>query len=190
MHIFFKKTAAIAIAAGAGSLTAGCGGHGPNTYLMAKDAVVAKLEGAEREFSFSGRDKRIIRSLRRSGDMVRVKLTYTTGSLGSVTCEARVEAVDEDWSHIDAVCPTSGSASDNLQGEIHEMQIEEFVEAVLYDKPVDASMVLKRTSAVAIDNIGDVIQEEQEAASAAFEEANQSSSSWASEDGAGSDWGN
>lgn len=184
-----KKIARIVLITGAASLTAACGGHGPNTYLMAKDAVAAKLEGAEREFTFDGRDKRIIRSVRRSGDMVRVKLTYTTGSLGSVTCEARVEAVDEDWSHVDAVCPTSGSASDNLQGEINEMQIEEFVEAVLYDKPVDASMVLKRTSAVAIDNIGEVINEAEQKARETTYASAPSDTGW-TEDGSGSDWGN
>ena len=157
---------------------------------MPKDAVVAKLTGAEREYSFGGKDKRIVKATSRSGDTIKVKLTYTTGPLGTANCEARVEAIDEEWSRVTPVCPAGSSAGDKLQAEINEMQVDEWVLAVLYNREVDSAMVLKRTSAVAIDNIGELSKEaaaEIEKAESAY--ADQASAAdWGSE--GGSDWGN
>ena len=175
------------LAAATFALTA-CGGHGPNSYLMEKDAVVAKLTGAEREFSFGGKDKRVIRATSRNGDTVKVRVTYTTGPLGSAMCEAQVEAIDEEWTRVTPVCPKTDSAADNMQAEINEMQVDEWVLAVLYNREVDSAMVLKRTSAVAIDNIGELSRE------AAAEIENGATATAYVDEGwegeGGGDWGN
>ena len=190
MRIITKRTGAAAIIIATASMTAGCGGHGPNSYLMPKDAVVAKLEGAEREFLFADRDERTVRAIRRSGDTLKVQINYANSSVSSQTCEARVEAIDEEWSRVTPVCPEGENATDNLQSELNEMQIDEFVIAVLYDKPIDASMVFKRTSAVAIDNIGDITKEIHEEVQASENQTARAAAGWDSGDASGSDWGN
>ena len=194
MRRFSKTIATLAVSAATLAL-AGCGGHGPNTYLMSKDDVVAKLTGAEREYDFGGKDKRIVKAISRSGDNLKVKVTYTTGALGSVMCEAQIEAIDEEWTRVTPVCPKSTSAADNLQAEVYEMQVDEWVLAVLYNREVDTAMVLKRTSAIVIDNFGDVAEEAGDEIQAAAEEqeratlaAEMDSGGW--EDSGGSDWGN
>lgn len=182
-----SNIAAKALLAGTTLALAACGGHGPNSYLMAKDAVVAKLTGAEREFSIGGADKRTIRAVSRNGDTIKVRVSYASGSIGSALCEARVEAINEEWSRVTPVCPKSDSATEIMQAEIDEMQVDEWVLAVLYNREVDSAMVLKRTSAVAIDNINDISKE----AAAQLEQAPPASGytedGWASSD---SDWGN
>ncbi len=189
MRIITKKVAATAIIMATASMTAGCGGHGPDSYLMPKDAVVAKLEGAEREFLFADRDERTVRVIRRSGDTLKVQVNYANNSVASQTCEARVEAIDEEWSRVTPVCPEGENATDNLQSELNEMQVDEFVIAVLYNKPIDASMVFKRTSAVAIDNIGDITKEIHEEVQASENGTTRPAAGWAGDDGSGSDWG-
>lgn len=187
MRRFQKTAGGLAIAAATLSLAA-CGGHGPNSYLMPKDAVVAKLDGAEREFTFAGSDKRTIRATGRSGDTIKVRVTYNTGSLGSRLCEAQIEAIDEEWTRVTPVCPKSDSATENMQAEIDQMQVDEWVLAVLYNREVDSAMVFKRTSAVAIDNIGEISKE-----AAAELENGPTVTAYADDgwdSGDGSDWGN
>ena len=186
MRRFLKTGAALSIA-GATLALAACGGHGPNSYLMPKDALLAKLTGAEREYSLGGRDKRTIRATSRSGDTINVRLTYSAGSLGTANCKVRVEAIDEKWTRATPECPTSSSATERTQHEIDQMQIDEFVLAVLYDRDVDTSMVLKRTSAVVIDNFGDVTKEVGDEMQALAPEVPTSDSGWA--ESSDSDWG-
>lgn len=183
--------AKFAIAAATAALLTGCGGHGPNTYLMPKDAVVAKLTGAEREYSFfGGKDKRIVTATSTQGDVVKVRVNHTTGARGIKTCEAQVEAINEEWTRVTPVCPKGSNAEAQTNAELVEMEIDEFVIAVLYDREVDSDMVFKRTSAVIIDNVGELTAEaEREAkeAQAAYREA-QVRDSFAT-DTETSDWG-
>lgn len=190
MRRFSNSLATFSLCVGTLALGA-CGGHGPNTYLMPKEAVAAKLDGASREYAFGGKDKRTISAVRRSGDTIKVRVKYNTGSLGTSMCEAQVEAIDEDWTRVTPVCPKSSDAAENLQAEINEMQVDEFVLAVLYDREVDSSMVLKRTSAVAIDNIGKIANQTIEEDLAEYQGPTSSepvAGDWGSE--GGSDWGN
>lgn len=182
-----SNIAAKALLAGTTLALAACGGHGPNSYLMPKDALLAKLTGAEREYSLGGRDKRTIRSTSRNGDTINVRLTYAAGSMGTANCKVRVEAIDEKWTRATPECPTSSSATERTQHEIDQMQVDEFVLAVLYDREVDSSMVLKRTSAVVLDNFGDVTKEVGDEMQALAPEVPSSDSGWA--DSSDSDWG-
>ncbi|WP_299193038.1 hypothetical protein [uncultured Erythrobacter sp.] len=185
MTIFTKRTAATALLIGAASITTACGGHGPNSYLMPKDAVIAKLADAEREFDYIGSQKRTIRSIAVNGDKVRVRLTSSTNGMKPANCNALVEAIDDEWTRVTPDCTDRSGAIDETVAQINEMQIDEFVIAVLYDRPVDADMVLRRTSAVAIDNLDEMSREARAASDAATNGS--SSGSWGSEDG--NDWG-
>ena len=189
MGIHTSRKAAFAFAIGAAAMTSACGGHGPNTYLMPKDAVIAKLTGAEREFDYIGSQKRTIRSVAVNGDAVRVRLTSNSGGMKPANCSAFVEAIDDEWTRVTPDCTDRVSAMDETVAQINEMQIDEFVIAVLYDKPIDADMVLRRTSAVAIDNLDEMSREARASADAAtYDSYSGSSGDWGSE--SGSDWGN
>ncbi len=188
MTFYSKKTAASAMIAAAGAMLAGCGGQGPNTYLMPKNAVKAKLTGAEREYSYIGGQHRDVSAISWNGDTLRVRVGGA--NMRSMTCSAVVEAVDEDWTRVIPDCPNGRNAEQQVESEIAAMQVDEFVIAVLYDKPVDESMVAKRTSAVVIDNIDEITREvHEEVEAAANAQPSYSSSDWASEDGSSSDWG-
>ena len=186
MRRFSKTFAVMSVAAVTLSLSA-CGRHGPNSYLMPKEAVAAKLTGAEREFDFIGGQTRKITSIARNGDTIRVLLSSSQGGMDSAYCSAIVEAINDDWTRVTPDCTDKNSAIDETIAQINEMQIDEFVIAVLYDKPVDASMVAKRTSAVAIDNIGAMQRQVDDEISQATDAY--ASDGWAN-GGGGSDWGN
>lgn len=193
MFVKTKKFASLALLVCASSLTVACGGHGPNSYLMPKDAVVAKLSAAERTFSYGGSDSRKIEATGVNGDTVRLRLTANGGDMPTTICEARVEAIDEEWTRVTPVCEESDSAVENTVMEILEMHVDEFVIAVLYDREIDESMVLKRTSAVAIDNIGEIGREARELSEEMEREGgnrqySQDGSDWGDNSG-GAGWG-
>ena len=177
--------AAKVMLAGSMLALAACGGHGPNSYLMPKDALVAKLIGAEREFTVGGSDKRTIRSISRNGDNINVRVSYGTSSR---SCKVRVEAIDEKWTRATPECTTSGGATERFEAELDQMQVDEFVLAVLYDREIDSSMVLKRTSAVMIDNLGDVTEEVANEMENMAPDVPVSDTGWA--EAGESDWGN
>lgn len=170
-------------------MLAACGGHGPNSYLMPKDAVASKLTGAEREFNFLGSQKRTIKSVARNGDTIRIRLSSGNGGMQSAYCSAIVEAIDDDWTRVTPDCTDKNSAIEETVAQINEMQVDEFVIAVLYDKPIDEAMVKKRTSAVAIDNLGAMGKEVRAEVDKAAADAAYYNDSWA-DSGSGSDWGN
>ena len=189
MTIFTKRTGAIALAIGAASLTAACGGHGPNSYLMPKDAVVAKLTNAEREFEYIGGQKRTIRATSVRGDTIRVSLSSAGSGMRSAQCEAIVEAINDDWTRVTPSCKDEDDAFEETLAQVNEMQVDEFVIAVLYNKPIDESMVLKRTSAVAIDNMDEMQNEARATArEASKRDYGSSTSGWGSNTNSGSSW--
>lgn len=161
-----------------------CGGHGPNSYLMPKDAVMAKLTGASKEYQIIGNMDRKVSAISWSGD----KLNVNVSGEGSKVhrCKAIVEAIDEEWTRVTPECPEGKNAFEQTESEIARMQVDEFVIAVLYNKAVDASMVNKRISAIAIDNMDDMQKEVGQEMAAASESYD---SGWDS-DLSGGDWGN
>lgn len=193
MNILTKRSAAIALAIGGAALTAACGGHGPNSYLMPKDAVMAKLTDAEREFSLTGNDSRSIEAQRWEGDTLVVR--FTQAGSRSVGCFAHVEAINDDWTRVNPDCGEGSNAKDTAEREIARMQVDEWVIAVLHDKPMDEAMIRKRTLAVAIDHVGEGMREEAEqrrqnrARDRAAAAAVASGTDWGSESPAGGDWG-
>ncbi len=189
MRAVSKKVSSIALVLAGASVTVACGGHGPNSYLMPKDAVVAKLANAEKQFQYGSGDMRAIRATSRSGDIIKVRLPSVNGTGSTRLCEAQVEAIDEEWTRVTPVCSKTDDALENTMSEILEMQVDEFVIAVLYDKPIDSAMVAKRTSAVAIDNIGEISREARAAQEAATDSAYSPSSDWDRAEASGSDWG-
>ena len=187
MRRFSKALAATGLAVGALALGA-CGGHGPNSYLMPKDAVKAKLTGKAKEYRVLNADPRSIVATSWNGDSLNV--TLSGKGVKPTRCKATVEAIDEKWTRVSPSCPEGKTAIEKTESEIARMQVDEFIIAVLYDKPVDESMVAKRISAIALDNMGDMqkqMVDEIDAAAAA------SSSAYADAEwnaNSGSDWGN
>ncbi len=179
----------IAIGVGA-MLTSACGGHGANSYMMPKDAVVAKLTGAKKEFSYGGSSTQSITSVSKSGDTIKVRISSNGGGMTPPVCEARVEAIDEDWTRVTPSCPEAETAIGDTVSEIYEKHVDEFVIAVLYNREIDSAMIRKRMGAVAIDNMGEM-RREVAATAREMEAANTGSrdAGWQS-DNSGSGWGN
>ena len=184
MRRFSKTLATLAVCA-APLMLGACGGHGPNSYLMAADPIKAKLSNAEKSFKNVGGLEFDVRATSWQGDRLQVTVKGPSGK--PTRCEAVVEAIDEEWTRVSPDCSKAGEAK--TEQMLGEMQVDEFIIAVLYDKPMDESMIAKRTSAIVIDTMGDI----QKRAAAEIQEASQSSSyttdEWSGEAG-GSDWGN
>ena len=140
-------------------MTVACGGHGPNSYLMSKDAVMAKLSNAERQYSEIGELQRTVRASGWNGDTLRLRITTTGGAVTPQSCQAFVEAIDEKWTRVTPSCSArqgESAATSNAISEVFAMHVDEFVIAVLHNREVDAGKVLRRTSAIAIDNIDEL----------------------------------
>jgi hypothetical protein len=155
-----RRVSNLAAGAALASMTlflAACGGHGPNTYLMPKDAVMAKLTGATREFQTIGEMDRKVSAISWNGDKLNVTVSGT--GMKPTSCRAIVEAIDAKWTRVTPECPKGMNAFDQTEREIARMQVDEFVIAVLYNRAVDADMVNKRIGAIAIDNIDEMHQE-------------------------------
>ena len=181
MRNFTMKSISMLAIGGAAMLTTGCGGHGPNSYLMPKDAVVEKLTGASKTFSYGGPAQHTIQSVSKNGDTLKVRINISGGTSIPV-CEARVEAIDEEWTRVTPVCPKTDSAIEDTVNEIFEKHVDEFVIAVLHDRKFDSAMMKKRMAAVAIDNMGE-IRSEAKSNARQFEQLSNSSDSGWREDG-------
>lgn len=183
----FSKTLATGVLCAATLSLGGCGGHGPNTYLMAAEPIKAKLSSAEKSFKNVGGLEFDVRATSWQGDRLQVAIKGPSGK--PMRCEAVVEAIDEEWTRVSPDCTKAGE--EKTERMLGEMQVDEFVIAVLYDKPMNDSMIAKRTSAIVIETMGDI----QQRAAAELEEASKASrsSSYTSDDwgdSGGSDWGN
>ncbi len=178
----------MAIAVGA-MLTSACGGHGPNSYLMSKDAVVAKLTGAKKEFSYGGSSTQSITAVSKNGDTIKVRISSNGGGMAPPLCEARVEAIDEEWTRVTPSCPDAETAIGDTVSEIYEKHVDEFVIAVLHNREIDSAMIRKRMGAVAIDNMGDMRREALTTAREMEKASNGSADGWQSGDSSGG-WGN
>ncbi|MHA7818602.1 MAG: hypothetical protein ACX930_03025 [Erythrobacter sp.] len=180
-----KSLAAVALCGATLSLAA-CGGHGPNTYLMAAEPIKAKLTGAEKTFTSVGNVPFDVRATSWQGDRLQVTIKGPSGE--STRCEAVVEAIDEDWTRVSPDC--AKAREHKTETELAEMHVDEFIIAVLYNKPMNDNMIAKRTSAIVIATMDDIqrraANEIDEAAKTS--EASYSSSDWG--DSGGSDWGN
>ena len=185
MTIFTKRTGAFAIAAGAALLTAACGGHGPNSYLMPKEAVAEKLAKGTKSYSM-GAGERVVKATRRQGDVIKVRLSLTNRQDATFNCEARVEAIDDEWTRVTPVCDEGDSAIEATVMEMLEKEVDEFVIAVLYDQPIDHEKLKRRRAAVAIDNMGEMRREALEADQAMREMSSSNQSSWGNN--SGSNW--
>lgn len=149
----FSKQAAAGLTIATLTL-ASCGGHGPNSYLMPADAVKAKLTGASKEYRVLNADPRTIVATSWNGNALNV--TLSGKGVTTTRCKAIIEAIDEKWTRVSPQCPEGKTAIERTESEIARMQVDEWIIAVLYDKPVDESMVGKRISAIALDNLGDM----------------------------------
>lgn len=184
---------ALAIGIGAMMVSA-CGGHGPNTYLMPKEAVMEKLANASKHYTQRMGGRFDIRSGSWSGDRLSVTVTGSGGV--SKRCEAIIEAIDEEWTRVTPKCGDENAedVTDSIEAQINRMKVDEFVIAVLYDKPIDTHSINKRTSAVVIGemgNIQDQAREEMLEAAEASERMSRgaSSSGWgSSSDNSGTGW--
>jgi len=194
MRVHTKSAAAMTLTAMA-TMTAACGGHGANSYLMPKDAVVTKLTGAQKEFSYGGNSTQSITSVSKSGDTIRVRISSNGGGMTPPLCEARVEAIDEEWTRVTPSCTAGETAIDQTIGEIYEKHVDEFVIAVLHNREIDSEMIRKRMGAVAIDNMGEMRREVASLAEEEFAKSDERAASaqrdaqWRSDDADGG-WGN
>jgi len=187
MNTMTKRGLAIALATGAAALTAACGGHGPNSYLMPKEAVAAKLAQGEKTYPNGSTGQRVIRSTSRSGDVIKVRLSVTQDYGTDINCEMHVEAIDEDWTRVTPKCDEGRSAIETTVLEMMEKEVDEFVIAVLHDRPIDHEKIALRRGAVAIDNMGEMRREALEADQAMREaQADNSGNSWGNSNG--SNW--
>ena len=177
-----------ALVLGAASLTAACGGHGPNSYLMPKDAVVEKLSSAQKTYRTIGGNSRTIKATSTRNDTIKVRLAMDNGNGSPQICEAIVEAIDEEWTRVTPSCKDRGNAMGDAISEMYEKEVDEWVIAVLYDTEIDGQKVAQRSAAVAIDNMPEM-QREALDADREFREQ-QARGSFAPDSGsAGSDWG-
>lgn len=187
MRRFHKPAGALAIATATLALAA-CGGHGPNSYLMAKDPLQAKLTNSAKTFQSLTGQNFDVRALSWQGDRLQVSIKGPSGK--ATRCEAVVEAIDEEWTRVSPDCTKAGE--EKTEQMLAEMQVDEFIIAVLYSKEMDNSMIAKRTSAIVLDTMDDIQRRaasDIEEASKAAESAAFNGESWA-ETGDGSDWGN
>lgn len=184
MRRFSKVFSALGLGAATLSLAA-CGGHGPNSYLMAKDPIKAKLTGAEKTFKSPANIPFTVKATSWQGDKLNVSITGPSGS--PTRCQAVVEAIDEEWTRVSPDCAKEDGKTERM---ISEMQVDEFVIAVLYDEPMNNTKIANRTSAIVIETMGDI----QKRVAADLEEASKASeASYSSADFgeySDSDWGN
>lgn len=171
---------------GAASLSlAACGGHGPNSYLMAKEPIKAKLTGAEKTFNSAMNIPFDVKATSWQGDKLNVSITGPSGA--PTRCQAVVEAIDEDWTRVSPDCSKEDGKTERM---ISEMQVDEFVIAVLYDEPMNDTKIANRSSAIVIETMGDI---QKRVAADLNEAAKASESSYSSSDFgeySDSDWGN
>ena len=184
MRRFSKLLAGAALGVATLSLAA-CGGHGPNSYLMAKDPIKTKLTGAEKTFKSPANIPFTVKATSWQGDKLNVSITGPSGS--PTRCQAVVEAINEEWTRVSPECTKEDGKTERM---ISEMQVDEFVIAVLYNEPMNDSKIANRTSAIVIETMGDiqkrVAADLEEAAKAS--ETSYSSADWG--DSEGGDWGN
>ncbi len=159
MRVLSKTSlGSVAVSMGALLLSA-CGGHGPNTYLMPKDAVMEKLTGASKHFTQTLSGRTDVRAVSWRGDRLMVNLT-SSGGLTKM-CTATVEAIDEEWTRVTPACgdENASDVGDAMEAQINRMKVDEFVIAVLYDRPMNEEAIANRTSAVVVGSIGDIQRE-------------------------------
>ena len=183
MNIFTKRVSAMALAIGAASLTAACGGHGPNSYLMPKEPLMEKLASSSKDYKVALAGRTSVTSGTWSGDKMRVTITSASGN--KETCYAVVEAINEEWTRVTPDCGSfdADDVTEKMENQLNRMKVDELIIAVLYDNPMNAQSISNRTSAIVLENFGEIQAE----AAASMQEA--AAASEANGTGRGSGWG-
>lgn len=157
-----KMRGAMCFVLGAAMLTSACGSE-PGTYSIPMDQVKSKLAGASKQYTEGGQNTRTVTAVGWSGDAVSVQLSTSVGEKFTQNCTAMVEAVDEGTTRVTPDCGMGVNAGNTAIIELLEVQVDEFIIAVLNDGEMDGKRILRRGAAVTMGNMGDMQREAIEA---------------------------